>query len=170
MLPECIRRRIPSQTRQAMNALAEISQQRDVGGRPSKYDPAYCGQMIEHCREGYSLDTFAAVIGVARRTLFNWAERHEEFADAFEIAKGLALFSWEKRARTVGEGNGGPGAAAICQFMMRNFGPDAYTDRREVAYTGAIQHNLTYEQAVEEARRRGLPERVLIADQSGDAE
>ncbi|WP_341632082.1 hypothetical protein [Sphingomonas agri] len=137
---------------------------RDGGGRPSKYDPAYCEQMIGLCAEGKSLAYFAASIRVARRTLRNWAEQHADFAEAIEIAKACALACWEDRAATVGDGDGGPGAAAMVQFMLKNFGAEDFSDRREVTYSGAIQHNLTYEQAIEEARRRGLPERVLIAD------
>jgi hypothetical protein len=139
---------------------------KDVGGRPSKYQGNFCEALIAHGAEGLSLNAFAGEIGVARRTLFNWAELHPEFAEAIEIAKAKACGWWEKRAKTIGDGDGGPGAASIVQFMLRNYGQEDFTDRREVAYTGAIQHNLTYEQAVEEARRRGLPERVLIADQS----
>jgi hypothetical protein len=142
----------------------------DVGGRPSKYDPAFCQQMIDYCSDGASLTSFSASIGVARRTLFNWAEQHADFAEAIDIAKACACSWWEERARKIGDGEGGPGAAAMVQFMIKNFGAEDFSDRREVAYSGAIRHNLTYEQAIEEARRRGLPERVLIADNSTEDE
>lgn len=135
------------------------------GGRPTKYELDYCAQVISHCKEGASLTSFAASIGVARRTLFNWAEHHDDFADALDVAKACACAWWEERARQIGDGEGGPGAAAMVQFMLKNFGETDFSDRREIAYSGAVQHNLlSYDQAVEEARRRGLPERVLIAD------
>lgn len=136
----------------------------NTGGRPTKYEPRFCDEMIEHCAGGASLTSFAAQIGVARKTLFNWAEQNAEFADALEVAKARACAWWEERARSIAEGDGGPGAASVCVFALKNFGTDDFTDRREVTYGGSIQHNLTYEQAIEEARRRGLPERVLIAD------
>lgn len=146
-----------------MNAPAALPIVRNEG-RPSKYDPAYCEALIAHGDDGLSLNAFAGKIGVARNTLRSWAEQHAEFADAIEIAKAKACACWEERAKIVGDGDGGPGAASMVQFMLKNYGADDFTDRREVAYSGAIQHNLTYEQAVEEARRRGLPERVLIAE------
>lgn len=143
------------------------AQARSVGGRPSKYDPAFCEAIIAHGAEGLSLNAFAGKISVSRRTLFNWAEQFPEFADAFEIAKAKACGWWEEKAKIIGEGDGGPGAAAMVQFMLKNYGEGDFSDRREVTYSGAVNHNLlTHEQAVEEARRRGLPERVLIADNS----
>ena len=147
-----------------MASVTEIASARDLGGRPSKYEPRFCEAMIAHCAGGASITSFAASIRVARRTLVNWAEQHAEFAEAIDIAKASACAWWEERARVIGEGDGGPGAASITQFALKNFGAEDFSDKREVAYSGAIQHNLTHEQLKEEARRRGLPERVLIAD------
>lgn len=137
----------------------------DVGGRPSKYDPDFCERVVTFCSDGSSLTSFAAKIGVARRTLAGWAEQHDDFAEALDIAKAAACAWWEERARKVGDGDGGPGAASMIQFALKNLAPADFSDRREVAYTGAVNHNLlTYDQAVEEARRRGLPERVLLRE------
>lgn len=138
-------------------------------GRPTRYDPKFCAEMIGYCSDGASLTSFAASIGVSRRTFKNWVDEHAEFADALDVAKGAATVWWETRARRVANGDGGPGAASMIQFALKNLAPDDFSDRREVQYTGAVNHNLlTYDQAVEEARRRGLPERVLIADHSDD--
>lgn len=149
-----------------MSGCADIqADERPVGGRPTKYDPAYCDAVIEHCRDGYSVTSFAGTVGVARRTLSNWAAANPEFADALDVAKAIASHWWEKRARDVADGEGGPGAASMCQFVLKNFASDDFTDRREVTHGGSIQHNLlTYEQALEEARRRGLPEHVLLSE------
>lgn len=142
-----------------------------AGGRPTKYESRYCAEMIGHCREGYSLTSFAGTIGVARRTLGYWAAQYPEFAEAMDVAKAIASHWWEKRARTVADGDGGPGAASMCQFALKNLAEQDFTDRREVAYSGAVQHNLlTYEQAIEEARRLGLPERVLLAEPTAESD
>jgi hypothetical protein len=146
-----------------VNAIATVSKL-STGGRPTAYRESFAEELIEFAADGASLKAFAAEKRVARQTLLNWAEQHEEFAEAVEIAKARACAWWEKRARQVANGKGGPGAASMCQFALKNFGAEDFSDRREVNYTGAIQHNLTYEQAIEEARRRGLPERVLLAE------
>jgi transposase len=51
-------------------------------GRPSKYKPEYCEQLVKHMAEGYSFESFAAVINVNRDTLYEWASVHVEFSDA----------------------------------------------------------------------------------------
>lgn len=145
-----------------MNALAEVLPAQSVIGRPTKYDPRYCDEVIRCCTGGASLTSFAAEIGVARRTLHNWAEAHPEFADACEVAHALACRWYEERLRKVADGDGGPGAATAAIFGVKNFGGVDFQDRRQLEHVGHIDHRmLTYEQAVEEARRRGLPERVL---------
>jgi hypothetical protein len=149
-----------------MNATADLQAgEKPAAGRPTKYDTAYCDAVIQHCRDGYSLTSFAGTIGVSRRTLSNWAEANPEFAGALDVAKAIASHWWEERARGVADGKGGPGAASMCQFVLKNLAGDDFTDRREVTYGGSVQHNLlTYEQAREEARRRGLPEHVLLSE------
>lgn len=157
-------------------ALADATIEGAIGkveafGRPSKYSPEYCAEMVSYCSNGASLTSFAASIGVSRRTFKNWVDEHGDFAEALDVAKGAATVWWETRARKVADGEGGPGAASMIQFALKNLAPDDFSDRREVAYSGGINHNLmNYSQAVEEARRRGLPEHVLIAHNSDDDE
>lgn len=133
-----------------------------LGGRPSKYLPEYCDRVIQFCEVGYSLTAFAASIGVARRTLHNWADAHPEFADACEIAHAHACRWYERCLRQVAAGNGGPGAATAAMFGVKNFGAIDFQDKRQLEHVGQVDHRMmTYEQALEEAHRRGLPPRVL---------
>lgn len=60
-----------------------------------KYDPKYCEMLITHMKEGYSFQAFAAIIGVSYPTLFNWTYKHDEFKEAYELAKGYNLHWWE---------------------------------------------------------------------------
>lgn len=66
-------------------------------GRPTTYKPAYCAQLVEHMAEGLSIEAFAAVIGVAKKTLYNWTEAHEEFLHAKSVGEARSLLWWEKR-------------------------------------------------------------------------
>ncbi len=71
------------------------------GGRPSLYDPAYCEQVIELGRQGYSVIEMAAEIGVSRSTLEDaWPAAHEEFSEAFTYARQHSQAWWEKQGRT----------------------------------------------------------------------
>lgn len=53
-----------------------------AAGRPTKYDPKYCEMLIEHRSQGFSMESFAAKIGVNRDTLLEWARVHPEFSGA----------------------------------------------------------------------------------------
>lgn len=70
------------------------------GGRPSDYDPAYCGNVIEMGRKGYSVVEMASELEVARNTLeVNWPAAHEEFLQAFTQAKQHSQAWWERAGR-----------------------------------------------------------------------
>jgi hypothetical protein len=155
-------RGIPSGILSPRSYSGEITLAPMATGRPTKYLPEYCDRVIEFCADGASLTAFAGEIRVSRRTLTYWAEAYHEFYEACEVAKALACRWWEKQLRGVASGDGGPGAATAAIFGVKNFGELDFSDRRQVEHVGHVDHRmLTYDQAVEEARRRGLPERVL---------
>lgn len=62
----------------------------NFGGRPSKYDPKFCHELIKFARspEG-SFNAFAAKLCVSRETIDEWASKHPEFSDAKKTAKRL---------------------------------------------------------------------------------
>jgi hypothetical protein len=66
------------------------------GGRPSKYKPEYCEQIVEFCEKGASLTAFAASISVAKDTLVEWGIQHKEFSVAMRKAKTKAEAYFEK--------------------------------------------------------------------------
>lgn len=71
-----------------------------MAGRPSDYDPAYCEQVIELGKQGYSVVEMAAEIGVHRNTLeTNWPSAHPEFMEAFTYAKLCSQAWWERQGR-----------------------------------------------------------------------
>lgn len=65
-------------------------------GRPSKYKPEFCQGLIEHMGQGFSFESFAAVIEVNRDTLYAWEKEYLEFSDAKSIAFDKNLMFWEK--------------------------------------------------------------------------
>jgi len=60
-----------------------------AGGRPTKYDPAFCEIAKKELAQGYTIVATAGTLGVCRNTIHEWRKEHEEFADA--ISEGLAL-------------------------------------------------------------------------------
>lgn len=120
-------------TRQAMPSNRTLDTDMDEPnpiGRPSKYDPAYCDQIVEHMAEGASMTSFAAEIDVARSTLNEWAEHHPEFSEAIKRAKAKCAAWWEKKARD-GAG-GGEVNPTLVIFGLKNMGADDWRDKQEI--------------------------------------
>lgn len=105
-------------------------------GRPSKYDPAYCEQVIEAGAEGYSLTAFAGKIGVNRDTLHEWASAHPEFSDAVKTHKAKRTVWWEDRLRSIAQNGGAGGAATVTIFGLKNVAPEEFADRVVNEHTG----------------------------------
>lgn len=90
-----------------------------AGGRPTKYKPQYCKEIIEFMSKGNSLVQFAAKIEVSKDTIYQWTKDHTVFSDAFEIARLKCEDYWEKvvkeKATTKSPGNPG-----VLMFYMKN--------------------------------------------------
>ena len=102
-------------------------------GRPTKYQPRYCQELIDDMAQGYSLGAFAGKIGVARATLANWASEHPEFLAAVETGKAKRLRQWETalidNAMTGGASN--PGSI---QFGVKNAGREDWVEQKEIVH------------------------------------
>lgn len=107
-------------------------------GRPSKYDPAYCEQIIAFCEDGSSLSSFAASINVARSTLNEWMEHDPEFSEAVKAAKAKVAAWYDKTGRKIAE-NGG-GNATLCIFGLKNFDGEDFRDKVETELSGSLTH------------------------------
>lgn len=65
-------------------------------GRPSLYKPEYDDLLIEHMRQGYSYETFAAIVDVCRDTLYQWEKDYPSFSYSKRRAKDKSQLYWEK--------------------------------------------------------------------------
>lgn len=105
-------------------------------GRPTDYDPAYCDQVIEFLRDGYSVAAFAGQIGKAASTVELWRKVHPEFSEAVKIGQAGAVLWWENRARAVARGEDGNPTAVI--FGLKNRAPDQWRDKTEQEVSGQL--------------------------------
>jgi hypothetical protein len=64
-------------------------------GRPTKYDPAFCDRVVELGRQGKSVEQISSALGFHYKTLLGWAETHQEFLEAMELAKQYEMAYWE---------------------------------------------------------------------------
>lgn len=103
-------------------------------GRPSKYDPAYCEDILTFCDDGSSISSFAAHLGVSRSTITEWTSEHDEFSAAVKAAKAKVAAWYDKAARKIAVEGGGN--ATICIFGLKNFDEEDFRDKVEQHHSG----------------------------------
>lgn len=105
-------------------------------GRPTKYDPAMCQELIDFMAQGYSKEATAAKLGIAKDTLYAWDKKHTEFSDAIKEGEIKSLLFWEKTgmAGMLGKLPGFNSTAWI--FNMKN--RHKWADKQETKVTGVM--------------------------------
>lgn len=100
-------------------------------GRPWKYKPEHCEELIELMSKGLSFEASAAAMGFHKDTLYNWVKHYPDFKEAKEIATAKSLLFWEKlgidhiinKSESYGQGEGSSSRslnAAVWCFNMKN--------------------------------------------------
>lgn len=90
------------------------------GGRPSKYKPEFCQELIEAGKEGYSIEAFAGKIGVSRECIYEWTRVHPEFSDAKKVFETASQRYWESVGKLGMLGQVKNFNAAVWIFSMKN--------------------------------------------------
>jgi len=110
--------------------------------RTTEYRPEMCKQIIEHMSTGASATSFAAQVGVTRRTVTNWCKNFPEFEEAFMVGKASAAAWWEERARILAET--GVGSAPVTIFGLKNFNRDDFEDVTKTSLQNPDGTNLSF--------------------------
>lgn len=103
---------------------------KNKGGRPSKFSPAYCNEVVDCGARGLSLTAFAGEIGVCRDTISEWMKTHEEFSVACKKAQAKRTLYLERTM--LDDGISGPQVTARI-FALKNAAPDEWRDKHEVS-------------------------------------
>lgn len=114
--------------------MSEASEPQPVG-RPSKYEPRFCDELIEFMGGGYSLTAFAGSIGVARSTINVWMAEHAEFSEATRVGQAKRTMALEK---TLIAGETGPKVTGHI-FALKNADPDGWRDKQELEHSGQVK-------------------------------
>jgi len=112
-----------------------LKKRNDMAGRPTKYKPEYCDNVKEFMQDGYSVTAFAGHIGVARSTVFKWADEHDVFSDALKTGQAMAAMWWEDRLRQVAQTGEGNASAAI--FGVKNRSSMEWKDKQEIDHSSS---------------------------------
>jgi len=89
-------------------------------GKPTSYDPKFIDKLISCAKEGKSVIQTACEIGVHKDTLYTWAKKHAEFADAMLLGKQFAEAYWENFSQT--HSKTGAAAQHLKYYMGVRFG------------------------------------------------
>lgn len=89
-------------------------------GRPPKYRVEHCEMLVQHMAGGLSFESFAAVIGTHRDTLYDWEHSHPEFSDAKKRAVESGRIFWEKMGLGGMSGKIKGFNSAVWIFNMKN--------------------------------------------------
>ena len=129
------------------------------GGRPTKYDPSYCGQAEKLCEMGATDDQIADFFEVDVRTIYRWKHTYDEFCQSLKAGKEKADERVERSLyqRAVGyeqddvkifmpasadapiyapyRAKVAPDTTAAI-FWLKNRRPDQWRDKQEHEHTG----------------------------------
>lgn len=65
-------------------------------GVSTEYRPEYCQMLINEMANGISMEAFAGIISITKKTLYEWFKEYPEFAEAKEIGIEKSRLFWEK--------------------------------------------------------------------------
>lgn len=101
----------------------------------SLYNRDYCEKVIEFGKQGKSRTWMAAELGVTKKTIANWMDAHQEFAEAIEVAMLLSQKWWEDKGQE-GMFKGGNmfNAAIWAKNMSARF--NDWRDKQEITGAG----------------------------------
>jgi hypothetical protein len=101
-----------------------------TAGRPTKYLPKYCTEVVEWGKAGKSRIWMCAEMGVVERTMITWEEKHPEFLQAMEVAMLHSQQWWEDAGQ---KGMTAPGfnGSVFSRSMAARF-PRSWREKLEV--------------------------------------
>lgn len=109
------------------------------------YKPEYDQMLVEHMAQGYSFESFGAVIDTCRTTLFEWCDRFPSFKQAKRkgFEKGKRLFEAILLSKVRGEPIKGINLknsdTACLIFALKTRYRDTYSEKVDLVASGDIK-------------------------------
>ena len=110
-----------------------------AGGRPTDWTPTLGGEILSLMSEGLSLAAAAAELGIHRQRVYEWIDRHPEFADTVKLAQAKRQLFLERRLL---QAEVGPVVTSTI-FALKNAGAADWREKQEIEHSGSIKHTLT---------------------------
>ena len=95
------------------------------------YNESLCAVAEQLLREGKSIARVATNLGVCRETIYDWRDKHPEFAQAFKRGKDAAQAHWEDIGEAGICGGVKNFSATAWMFTMKNRFREDYKEDKE---------------------------------------
>lgn len=107
------------------------------------YDESYCTKAIEVLSNGESLVAVAAELGVSRKTVYEWKDKHPEFKEAIEDGLARSQRYWEQMGHDGTTGANKDFCATPWMFTMKSrFRADYAEDKKDDSKDSVIEKLL----------------------------
>lgn len=97
-------------------------------GRPTDFKPEMGEEILQLMASGLSLAASAAELGIHRQRVYEWMDRHPEFADTVKLAQAKRQLFLERRLLSADQGP----VVTSTIFALKNAGPEDWRDKREI--------------------------------------
>lgn len=104
-----------------------------TAGRPTDFTPELGDRILALMAEGLSLAAAAAECDVHRQRVYEWKDRHPEFADTVKLAMAKRQVFLERRLLTASEGP----VVTSSIFALKNAAADDWRDKQQHELSGA---------------------------------
>lgn len=135
-------------------------------GRPTKYRPEYCQQVIEMGKEGKSIAQMCSQFDISRQTIDNWAAENPDFLDALTRARVHMQAKLEEMG-LAGLGSRDFNAQLWKTTMQARFRED-YTERQKTEITGKDGKDLIPGELDHRKTARAILNVLRKADRKGE--
>ncbi len=101
-------------------------------GRPTDFKPELGNEILNLMTEGLSLAAAAASVGIHRQRVYEWLERHPEFADIIKLAQAKRQLFLERRLLSATEGP----VVTSSIFALKNAAGEDWRDKQQHEHSG----------------------------------
>lgn len=91
-------------------------------------------EILQLMASGLSLAAAAAELGIHRQRVYEWMDRHPDFADTVKLAQAKRQLFLERRLLTA---DAGPVVTSTI-FALKNAGPEDWRDKQEHEHKGQV--------------------------------
>lgn len=130
-------------------------------GRPTDYKPEYGEEILKTMATGLSLAAAAADLGIHRQRVYEWVDKHPEFADTIKLAQSKRQAFLERRL--LKDDLPGPQITSTI-FALKNAAAEDWREKVVTEHTGKDGGAIE----IEDKGGYDLARRIAFALQAGE--